>query len=58
MLVAATPPSVLYVPGATPVLMACLAHVPDTKPLRVGVWTIGLTAFTWTVLGIDIDPGW
>jgi hypothetical protein len=57
MLDSPTPTSVLALLGITPVIIAYLAHVPDTKPLRLGAWLLGLTAYVWTVLTIEISPG-
>ena len=57
MLVMPPPASILGLLAIAPVLIAYLAHVPDTKPLRLGVWLVGLTAYVWTVLGVDLKPG-
>ena len=51
-----TPGPVLVLLGFVPLTISYLAHVSDTKTLRLGVWGLGVLCWMWALPTIDIDP--
>ena len=51
-----TPGPVLVLLGFVPLTISYLAHVSDTKTLRLGVWGLGVLCWMWALPTINIDP--
>jgi hypothetical protein len=51
-----TPGSVLALLGLAPLMVAYLAHFPNTKTLRLGAWGLGVICWVWALVTINIDP--
>jgi hypothetical protein len=51
------PISVLVLIPLSSFLIAYLAHLPNTRTLRIGLWPVGMLALIWALLTVQIDPG-